>query len=168
MRTTGGGTPILMAVIGCAMVLGCSTLGRGAKTYRIVSQSAGEGTLYDVSLKTVRILDRFQYEIVRQENSAYMAFYETNWKYRLPFDDERAIGVVQARTRLTVRARPRRVATTAGTSNLYMVKMEAENMVLFADNGAWNVTPNTEEYMKYVRNIAKDLENELRMTLSKF
>lgn len=167
MRINSQATAALMTVIICTMALGCAT-GNGAKAYSIVRQAAGEGTLLDVNAKTLRMLDRFQYEIVRTENSGQMAFYQTNWKYRIPFDDERAVGIVQARTRLTIRARPRRVATTAGSSNLYMVRMEAENMVMFEDSEIWTVTPNTSEYVQYVRTLAKDLENELRMTLSKF
>ncbi|MCH8327029.1 MAG: hypothetical protein IID15_00710, partial [Candidatus Marinimicrobia bacterium] len=129
---------------------------------------AGEGSLFTVAEKTLRILDRYHYGTVRQESSQQLVYYQTAWRYRLPFDDELEKGVIEARTRLTIRARPRRAAAMAGASNTYAVKMLAENMVQMADTGKWTRMPNSKAYKAYIREIAKTLENELKMSLGVF
>ena len=150
------------------LLTSCTGTGGREAVYNDITRPAGEGSLYDVNAKTSRILNRHNYETVRNEQSNQQVFFETNWLYRTPFRDEMLLGIVQARTKLTVRARLRRAAPVAGLSNLYIVRMMAENRVLFADNDAWRTVPNTAEYKAYINKMAKDLENELRMAIRKF
>ena len=150
------------------LLAGCAGAGGNESVYRDITRPAGEGSLYDINTKTSRILNRNNYETIRNEQTDHLIFFETNWRYRTPFTDELSQGVVEAQTRLTVRARPRRAATVAGASNLYIVKLVAENRVLFAGNATWVTIPNTGEYRAYIAKMAKDLENELRMAIRKF
>lgn len=149
---------------------GCSTLfkGDGTPIYRDLIVDAGEAPEHDVFVKTERILNRYIYETVRQEESSQLIYFETRWQYRPPFDDEKAQGITEARTRLTIQARPRRAATTAGGSNLYRVQIMAENMVQPEGNDEWVRMPNSDMYKAYIRKIAEDLKNEFRMSIRKF
>ena len=158
----------LALIAACTVLQGCAAGGGGHEKYRNITRSAGEGSLINVYEKTSRILNRYHYETVRQEESQQLIYYETNWRYRIPFDDERNRGVVEARTRLTVKARPRRAAAMAGASNMYIVQVVAENLVQMDKDGRWIQMPNTEEYKSYIKEIAKALENELRMSLGIF
>lgn len=149
---------------------GCSILYQAGEVsgYRDYSVNAGEGTMRDVYVKTARILNRYLYETVRQEESTQLVYFETRWQYRTPFEDEQAQGVAEARTKLTIQARPRRVAVTAGASNLYTVQITAENMVQLQDGNEWIHMTNTDKYKAYIRDIAKELENEFRMSMRRF
>ena len=161
-------TSRLTLVAACAALWGCAAGGSRTETYKDITWRAGEGSMFIVNEKTLRILNRYSYETVRREESQQLVFYQTSWKYRNPFDDELAKGVIEARTRLTINARPRRSGTMAGASNLYVVQMVAENIVQMADTGKWTRMPNSEAYKAYIRGIAKALENELRMSINIF
>ena len=161
-------TSRLTLVAACAALWGCAAGGSRTETYKDITWRAGEGSMFIVNEKTLRILNRYSYETVRREESQQLVYYQTSWKYRNPFDDELEKGVIEARTRLTVKARPRRTATMAGASNMYAVQVVAENMVQMADTGEWTRMPNSEAYKAYIRDIAKTLENELRMSIGIF
>ena len=163
-------TSRLTLVAACVALWGCAAGagGSGTETYKDITWRAGEGSMFIVNEKTLRILNRYNYETVRREDSQQLVFYQTSWKYRNPFDDELEKGVIDARTRLTVKARPRRTAAMAGASNMYAVQVVAENMVQMADTGEWTRMPNSEAYKAYIRDIAKALENELRMSINIF
>lgn len=160
---------ILLVSLGL-FLFGCSPLsrGQGGTGYRDLILDAGEAPLQDVYTKSPRILDRYLYEIIREEESSLFIYFETRWQHRPPFEDEKKQGAVDARTRLTVEARLRRAAATAGASNLYTVKIVAENMVLPKESTEWGRIPNTDEYKAYVGQIAKDLENEFRLSIRRF
>lgn len=167
MKLAGRLSLVWIMRAGLILMIGCSSFSAGGSEYRNVVAEAGEGSLYDVNLMTLRIFNRFQYEPVRQEESPQMISYFSNWKYRIPFDDELSLGIIEARTRIIVRARLRRVPNMTGGYKMYQVKVEAENWVLFADTDVWTATPNSVDYVKYVRGFARDLETELRMTIYK-
>lgn len=165
-----GSTTLLNSILviatlmaGCASFMGDDTTG-----YRDITLSAGGAPAHDVYVKTARILNRHMYETVRQEESSQMLYFETRWRYREPFEDEQAQGITAARTRLMVQARPRLAAVAAGGSNLYRVQIVAENMVRLADSQEWVRIPNSKMYTTYIRQIARDLEIEFRLSIRKF
>lgn len=149
--------------VGCAG----SASGDKAEGSSGYSTDVGTATEFDFYQKTRRILDRYQYEIIRHEESADMLYLETRWKDRYPFQDEQEIQVVQAMTRVIVQARPR---TRGGmsTSRIYKVNFIAENMVLFANNDAWVHIPLTLMCREYLGKFAEDLRTEFRIGIRKF
>lgn len=163
--------PMTVRLMWVAVILGgCSILSQAGDVsgYRDFSVSAGETTMHDLYIKTARILNRDLFEIVRQEESTQLVYLETRWQFRPPFEDEQAQGIAEARTRLIVRARLRRAAVIAGGSNLYTVQITAENMVQLIGAEEWSRITNTPMYKAYIRNIAKELENEFRMSMRRF
>ncbi|MFB0517524.1 MAG: hypothetical protein ACETWG_13105 [Candidatus Neomarinimicrobiota bacterium] len=155
---------IALFLSSCAVL----SVGGNASAYRDLTVGAGEATSRDIFVKAPRILDRYQYEIVRQEESSHQLYFETRWQLRSPLDDERLLGVVETRTRLTIQARPRRAAAVSGAANLYIVQIVAENMVRLSDHEEWIRIANTDMYKAYVRSVAEDLKNEFRMSMRRF
>lgn len=149
--------------------IGCAGSASGDKTEPSngFSTDVGTATEFDFYQKTRRILDRYQYEIIRQEESVDMLYVETRWNDRIPLEDEQAIEIVQARTRVIVQARPRTRGGT-GSSRVYKVHFIAENEVLFINNDEWVRVPLTPQCRAYLAKFADDLQTEFRTGIRKF
>jgi hypothetical protein len=145
------GPLFLLALAACA-----SSGGAGASAD--VTQQVGTAPRADANAKSRAILQRHQYVVQREEGTSGREtnmYLETQWRPRVPFDDERALGAEAAETRLIVRARPR-----VRDGDVYTVAMTVENRLRMAD-GSWVSPPATSEFTAYARNIADDLRREL-------
>jgi hypothetical protein len=131
------------------------------------SADIGMATDFDTMDKTRRLLSRFQYQLIREERTADEFYFETGWKDRQPFADEREVGIVAARTRIIIRARPRgRVGT--GLAKLNRIRFFAENEVLFGGTGEWMRAPMSGMLTAYLKELVNDFKTEFRAGIRKF
>ncbi|MCI0693395.1 hypothetical protein L0337_15495 [candidate division KSB1 bacterium] len=130
--------------------------------------NVGTATSFDVNEKTRRLIDKHQYVVFRYEQSQDMIYFETEWKERAPFQDEQDSGILQARTRFILEARPRIRVEVAGSSDLNNVRLIFENMVLFESSPDWQYVPMTAMCKSYVRRIADDLNTDFRTGFRRF
>lgn len=150
---------LIISILYIGLFLGCA--GVSPDQYRDLRVSAGEANLGLIPQKVQRILDYNLFEIIRLEESPASIIWETAWKGRAPFNDERAQGIVEAQTKLIIMTRQK---TGSGSQALHRVHITAQNMVRFGSEEDWIRIPNTREYSSYIRKIAYDLKSELDMT----
>jgi hypothetical protein len=146
---------VLMGLSGCALF---ASGGGGPSSYRT---DAGRATLYDISRRTDEWLNRNQYVIERRSSSPAQLTIQTQWKSRYPFDDEIKAGVVEAQTRLRINARATRRAA-AGSADLRLVQVSAENMVRMADSLNWRHGYMTPMFKAYVDEVVYELRSLLQ------
>ena len=125
-------------------------------------------TGWSLENQTRRVLSKYLYEIVRRERSSHQIYIESQWRTRLPFDDERGLGLSEARTRLIIRARPRRSGATAGGMDLFTVRLIAENMVRSAIDGDWERITPTDMFKAHIREVAEELDSEYNLMMRRF
>lgn len=146
-----------MALMG--LFVGCA--GSSPDQYRDLRVAAGEANGPAIPQVVQRVIDDNLFEIFRFEESPVSIVWETGWKSRIPFDDEKAQGIMEAQTRLIITSRPK---SGGGTSAIYRVSITAQNMVRIRDTDGWIRVPNTKQYSAYIRGIAYSLKSEFDMT----
>ncbi|HUF69266.1 MAG TPA: hypothetical protein VMM79_11550 [Longimicrobiales bacterium] len=136
---------LILALLAAA----CASGGRAGA----LSWNVGEASETDAQEKTIEVLRKYFYEIERQEDppSIYVI---TRWKSRHPFDDEIALGAVEARTRFIVEAR-------RGSQPLYTVRLRGENEVRIGDS--FERIEATPEFRTYADELAEELRTVLLM-----
>jgi hypothetical protein len=160
----------LFALCSALLVLGCASGGSGKAAEAPKAQASGfyknigDATLVDLEAKGKRILDRRSFHIVRQEGPPEV-YYETQWLAREPFDDERALGVVAAQSRVLLRGRERN--TTWAKATTYTIDFYVENQVR-RQGGDFTEIPASKQFTQYARSIASEIENELRSGVRSF
>ncbi|RKY88150.1 hypothetical protein DRQ09_03335 [candidate division KSB1 bacterium] len=171
---------ILPLFINCSGSFGGKTSGRFRTNLGLV-------TSYDFNEKTFRILNKYQYDVVRTEQTPEEQYVETQWKDHLPYADEQELGVVASRTRIILRARPRTRSETREQTvksqnmeelpvvgggkvlaGLNRVEFVAEYMVQLQDNLEWQQIPMTKAVKKYLRRVADELKMEYVTGIRKF
>ncbi len=136
------------------IMTGCGSSNHvGEKTYR---SNLGTATSIDIQRIVPAIINRSNYTIYRQDVTLDGIYYETEWRERGLFDDEVALGITNARSRILVNARPR----TAQASSLHRVNFEVENHVIFEGEEDWNKETITDEADSYFSEIARTLSME--------
>jgi hypothetical protein len=108
------------------------------------------------------LTSRFQFEIARTEATTQELYLETVWKNRYPFEDEIAGGVVQARSRIILRARPSYIGPTDQADLLYNLDFYGENEVLLSGTEEWSRLPLSKMLRKYFDDIVDDLKTEVQ------
>lgn len=146
------------------IILGCSSARKSGENPTNYNRNLGTAYPTDVKEKTARIFNKYNYVIIRHEESFEQIYFETDWRYRGPFDDEIDLGIVDARTRLIVNATPR---TRSGT-DLYTVRMTAETQVRFEDTNEYITVPMTDMLMAYLKTISDDLRLELMQGIRRY
>lgn len=144
---------LVIGLFGCA--------GISSDVYTDLRVTAGEATLGIIPGKVQRIIDINLFEIIRFEDTPASILWETAWKARTPFGDERAQGIVEAQTKLFIMSRQK---SGGGSGALYRVSITAQNMVRLGPAEEWIRIPNTKEFKSYIRGIAYELKSELDMT----
>jgi hypothetical protein len=146
------------------LVVGCA-VGSGAMgAYR---EQLGLATPGDLARETRLVLERFQYEMEREDSSLTYQVFRTRWKGRTPFQDELDSGVVESMTRLVVTGRARG-GGGSGSSNVQVVEFVAENRVLFEPDGEWDLGLATPLFREHVEEIATELKMRLTQGLRVF
>jgi len=157
---------LIPILIGCAGSGSSSRSGGDSSSSYIAN--VGTATSYDVRDKTQRLIYKHHYVVFRAEESQDMIYFETEWKDRAPFQDEEEGGILEARTRFILEARPRIRAEVAGSSDLNNVRLIFENLVLRESSPEWIYLPMTAMCKSYVRRIADDLIIDFRTGFRKF
>jgi hypothetical protein len=143
---------VLLSVL--VLASGCASTGGSAQFRRDVGSATGPDALE----RGAMVLREYHYEVVRQEQTPDLVM-ETHWLPRAVFDDERALGIGDAESRVLITGR-QRIDTLLGS--LYTLTMVVENRVRPVDNDQWVETINTRSFSQYAERMAKRLEEELR------
>jgi hypothetical protein len=104
-------------------------------------------------------MQRFHFEIERSDSTDNLHEFRTRWQHRYPFEDEQALGAVDAMTRFVIRARSRG-GIGSGAGNLRVVEFVAETQLLMQDTNAWRHGIMTTQFRDYVREITLELKTE--------
>lgn len=157
-------------ILGSAAVLvvatgawACATSGGGQGT---MSWDMGLSTATDAQQKALQIFQQYHYEIERHEEppSIYII---TRWRSRTPFQDERRMGVVEARTRFVLEARPRSRSLESDPSrdhpDPYSVRLRTENEGRIQGEPDFTLIETTPEFREYADRLAGDLKTVLAM-----
>lgn len=155
------GLSLIWITAGCA---GSSSGGLSATTFY---SDLGLTTSVVLSEQAERILIRkHHYQIQIFDQSMDRSYFETAWKDRLLFDDEREAGVIQAKSRIILEGRARLRASVGSTLR---VKFRGENQLLYQTTGNWEtgseIMPLCKEYFK---EIANDLKTEFSTRIREF
>ena len=152
---------------GVAGLTGCRSLARSHRTppssgYR---RRVGLATWVDINDKAGEVMMRHQY-VPRRVEQPPAIYIESEWRQREPFDDERAHGAEQARSRLvlTGRVSPTKVSALG---EVYELELLIENQARRLD-GDWGDGGMTPQFLEYANRIADDLESSLRSTVRRF
>lgn len=136
--------------------LACATTGgAGSSLFR---REIGDASFRDAYELSLRIVHRHHYEVSSQDTAYPQIRIDTNWRERTPFDDERALGVNRAESRLVITGRAR------GQSELgpsYKINLIAENRVRLVGSTDWNESTNTAMFRQYADSIVQDFKREL-------
>ena len=149
-------------VAGCAGTSGAGDLGLPGH----FQSDVGLATAFDLRDKTRRVLDKYQFEVLRFEQSADMIYYESQWKDRYPFQDELDQGIEGTRTRIIIQGKPR--TRRKNQSDVFSVKFNAENQVRLRETNDWNYAVISPMAKTYLKQFSDDLETEYRSGLRRF
>lgn len=135
------------------VLAGCAAASGGGS---FEERLAAQPTLPDLQDRTLRVLQRLQYEIDRTETEPQFMVI-THWLERLPFDAEQEQGAESARNRIRVTGAIR--GRTAITQT-YTVTVRIENQIRLPDGG-WTEAPDSDAFRTMASRIANDLDAEL-------
>lgn len=118
----------------------------------------GSYSARDIETEFTDLMRREGFDLEIQNGPPAM-LYQTSWKPFLPTDEERAAGVVDARTRVRLRARPR---ASTETNPLYTATFEVEHQVRVESMQAeWTERPAAPDFRNVYRELARQLRVEL-------
>ncbi len=141
-------------LVALATSAGCAT-GGGSAFYR---KEVGQATAVDAKTLAEQVISRYGYTIDSFEEEPEIRI-QTHWKHRLPFEDEVAMGVTSAESRIVVVARPRSYTDERGA--YYNIYFMVENRLGVAGEPAWNSTLNTPMFRAYADSMAEDFKSLL-------
>lgn len=127
----------------------CASGQAGSPLYR---RDIGIASGPDAITLAEQVIHRYGYQIDTAEESPEIRIL-TRWRHRLPFDDEAALGVTSAETRILVVARAR---SHSEMGSQYNIRFTMENRLGVARDPNWTETLNTPEFRKYADEIAND------------
>jgi|Deesub1362B_J571_1020462.scaffolds.fasta_scaffold30941_1 hypothetical protein len=159
-------TGLLVLLGSFLFIAGCSGTRATKATKRMeYRERIGKVTEFDFRDKTLEILqNRYQYvyEFTRyDQNQLYV---ETLWRERNPFEDEAEAGVINARTKIIVTARPMEFSTGA----LWIATIQFINQVQLEGGTQWIRMPLTKQAMAYFRKITDDLRTEYQTGIRRY
>lgn len=148
---------ISTALSACAGTRG-PTVGGDALTHEV-----GPAIPPAVEREALPILERFGYTVVRTDRLSDRISMETQWVQRSPDEEEKAAGVVQARSRIIISTRPRGTTNSAG-SHISGVTVRYELQHQVTGSGQWVAPVRTSaEVTALVRRIVDALKLELQV-----
>ncbi len=151
----------MMAMV-AMIVAGCASGGGGGSDAR-VDRNLGSATLSDLMERSHRVIRLHQFEVEREEEEG-MYYLETRWRDRTLFDDERALGIQAAQTRVVIRGNPR---SPTAQGQFYSVNILVENRVSLG-SGEWRQEVLTDEFRGWANRIVEDLRRELDVGVRQF
>jgi hypothetical protein len=143
-------------------LMGCAASSSGSKPAALkYTADLGTATTFDFQEKSQRALNKYQYVVERYEEYGNILYLETQWKDREVFEDEQKSGVIEAKSRIILEARPF-TRSSAGVTKLNKVEFAAENLVMFENTQSWASVPMTPLCRAYFKRFADDLRTEFR------
>ena len=154
---------LLAAVVAAPFALsGCGST--GAAREGLIRENLGTSSRNVVVNETLEALTiRYGYVMLRTVVDTEDLLFETDWKREPALPDEREQGYTNARTKITVRARPRN-RSGSGAQNL-AVTFLAETQVLPFGNDIWVSAEPTEDREEYIDTISSYLRRTYQTTL---
>lgn len=156
---------ILALVIGAVFVAGCATTQSSQSSrYRVqvgkVTPSAADDQIQQI------IAGRYGYTLDRNVSTSERKFYETQWKYHTPTDEEQQKGIQECRTRVTIQGKPAD-RSAGGGARRFRIYFEAAYEVQ-RDTSGWvaaEIPPSRKEVLE---DITTYMENELASGVQDF
>jgi hypothetical protein len=147
------------------VVLGaCATGGGVTANQSRFERDVGVGTAEQVYEKAMRLVTLHQFDVERETRESGL-YIETRWLPRLPFEDERAMGIATAQSRLIIRANLR---NTTELGELYAANLVVETRVQTRDSQEWSYAVATPRYREWAQKLADDLRRELDVGVRRF
>ncbi len=138
---------------------GCAGSGPGKSSSGTKSYSAQIGISYRAEIFGVTehiLLNKYRYQVSRQEESPRQIYFETAWKERSLFADEVEMRIMAAQTRIILRATARHIGQ-------YKIHLYAENEFQYEESEGWHSGLMSKELKQYFDRIAGDLRHEFRL-----
>jgi hypothetical protein len=161
MKVSRGLMLAFLAVV-AVVATGCASGGGGSGEVRL-DRNVGSATLNDLRERANRVVRIHQFEIEREDDEG-MYYLETRWRDRTLFDDERALGIQSAQSRVVVRGNPR---SPTAQGQFYSVNIIVENRVSLGI-GEWREQVLTDEFRGWANRIIEDLRRELDVGVRQF
>lgn len=148
---------LLLWFTGCA-----SIFGESQERYYHHRSSLGNALVNDIVQNVPNILEgRFLYNLSTVRITSNRIYYETEWNYRNPFQDEMEEGAGQARTKFILEANPRGSAAPGGPQRrIARVRISVQNAVLI-DGEGWVGIPAGEGLTQHIDSIKRELRQAL-------
>ena len=137
------------------LVFNACASGAGSALYR---SELGIASGPDAMRITQNVAQQYTYQIETVDTIRDIRI-ETEWLKRRPFEDETAMGVEDAETRLMIVGRPR--GSTALGRN-YSVMLTVENRLRVQGASAWNESLNTPMFKAYADRISNAMKEWFR------
>ena len=147
--------PRLLALL---VVAACASGGRTSSSATF-QRDIGIASEPDAIAIAERIIQRYQYEVIRTDPVPNLR-YETDWKKRVPFGDEHALGITEAENRLIITGRLRNT-TDLGAN--YDLNLTVENRVRVAGSLDWNEGTASPLFRRYADEITEEFRKELQV-----
>lgn len=138
------------------LAVGCASAGGGGSP--LFRREIGTASKIDAYTLAMRVIQSFQYEVISEDTSMVIRL-ETDWRPRRPFDDEVALGVTAAESRLIIDARPRGFSELG---DIYTIYLTVENRLRVGNTPDWSESINTKMFQEYAEGIVEDYKRELR------
>lgn len=157
----------IVATFGALGAFGAACASGGAGGTAAYRQDVGIASEADAHDLVRMIVDRFQYQVLRDEVGSDALRIETYWRSRTPFDDERAQGIVAADSRLVIEGRARGYRDAGGIVDAappaphYALRLAVDNRVRTRRGEGWDETVNTPMFHAYADDIARAFRDEL-------
>ncbi len=151
---------LLLLVVFLFYNTGCGVIG-GSSTYT-TRTGIGTAWLNEVHQKVPSLLEhRYGYDLFNITENPDLLLYQTDWKERILFPQEKNMGAINARTRLRVEARARGRASPTNTgARRGPVTITIENSLEIPEEG-WISAEPTDQFNDYINGIISDLRREL-------
>lgn len=146
------------ALLSVLMVVGCATSGSSQEgAYRARLGTSSSSDIVDMTRSTLQ--DEYGYSLDREIVSNEQIRFTTNWQVHTLNSDEQTTGVAACRTRVEIRARPKRRA--GGSVQEYRVEMEADYQTRTED-GNWTLDTIPESRTDYFEELSQLIKNRFK------
>jgi hypothetical protein len=107
---------------------------------------------------------RYNYEFRIFRSGKSDLYIETEWLNRLPFPDERALGVHQARTRIVLAGSHRgRASTTDMTAIRTFLTLQLDYAIFIHNSDRWRGVPLGDSMKDYLATLERELRTSLNI-----
>ena len=113
----------------------------------------GKASEYDILQTIPRIIRKYKFQVLHNYDTGSYHTYESEWKNRYPFEDERKIDILEGRMKIIMRTRKTQ-------DKLEYVQLEVNNMVRIPDAPDWINAPMSKMVKKDLDRMITELKHE--------